>query len=702
MNWIRALILLGLLTPLAAAQGGSINSQGTPLQPGTPIERQIGPGQNHSYSINVPEDNLVQITVEQQGIDLVVNIYSPGGKKVGEYDSPNGDNGPENLSFVSGEKGLYSVQLTPLTRESGVPVGRYQIKIVELRPATDEEIKSSKNLDALKGRAVALLAEVDLLIPEIRVPQTRIRAQVQAAQMLWTEDEKQALKYMNDAIAGVKELYANVDPNSKEFFRTYHNIAYLRYELIQILMQRQPEMALSFLRGTPPFPDPFGNQRDQLTQESMLELEIANQISKNDPKRTLEIARENLKTRYSANLAGVVSTLRPKNPEMAADLAGEIANKLLTDKLLKNPQAPNLLISLLSISESPRRNQSAGTNGSTPPRLLSEQQYRDLLQKALSEALAYKPPGYQGYYPERENAWSLLQGLRSMAAEVDAVMNGGSAAVEKKLNELSAVNNNPQIQELNKYQTAINDQNIPFDDTLASVPRAPKEYHEQLYAQLASRAAMNGDTAKARQIITDHIKNPYQRQQALANIEQQETQSAMQKGKIEEALKNIAAISNMQERAQLLIQVAGQIGPGHKRAAALNLLEQARALLSPTVQAPDTVQMGAFLEIARAFSRYDSKRAFEIIDPLVDQVNELTIAARTLDGFGMEFYDQDELNLNNGNAVGNAATQLTSTLGTLAIGNFDRAKATADRIRLPEVRLRAYLDMAQQALQPNR
>lgn len=701
MNWIRALFLLGLLTRLAVAQGEFINSQGTPLQPGTPIERQIAPGQSHSFSITVPEDNLVQITVEQQGIDLVVYVYSPGGKKVGEYDSPNGDDGPENLSFVSAEKGTYRVEVKPLTREENVRAGRYQIKIVELRPATEEEIKSGKNLEALKVRAVALLGEVELLIQEIRVPQTRIKAQVQAAQMLWDEDEKRAVKYMNDAMAGVKELYASVDPDSKEFFRTYHNIAYLRYELIQILMQRQPEMALGFLRGTPPFPDPFGNQRDQASQEAMLELEIANQISKNDPKRTFEIARENLKTRYSANLAGVVSTLRPKNPEMATELAGEIADKLLTDKLLKNPQAPSLLISLLSISESPRRNQS-GTNGSGPPRLLSEQQYRDLLQKALSEALAYKPPGYNGYFPERENARSLLQGLQSMAAEVDAVMNGGSAAVEKKINELNANNNNPQFQELNKFQNAINDQNVPFDDTLASVARAPKEYHEQLYVQLANRAAMSGDTAKARQIINDHIKNPYQRQQALTSIEQQETQRAMQKGKIEEALKNIAAISNMQERAQMLIQVAGQIGPGQKRAAALNLLEQARALLSPSVQAPDMVQMNAFLEIARAFSRYDSKRAFEMIDPLIDQLNELTIAARALNGFGMEFYDQEELSLNNGNAVGNAATQLTSTLGTLATGNFDRAKATADRIRLPEVRLRAYLDMAQQALQPNR
>jgi hypothetical protein len=38
----------------------------------------------------------------------------------------------------------------------------------------------------------------------------------------------------------------------------------------------------------------------------------------------------------------------------------------------------------------------------------------------------------------------------------------------------------------------------------------------------------------------------------------------------------------------------------------------------------------------------------------------------------------------------------------LAIINFERAKLTADRLRLPEVRLRGYLDIAQQTLQASR
>jgi len=37
-------------------------------------------------------------------------------------------------------------------------------------------------------------------------------------------------------------------------------------------------------------------------------------------------------------------------------------------------------------------------------------------------------------------------------------------------------------------------------------------------------------------------------------------------------------------------------------------------------------------------------------------------------------------------------------LGSLALINFDRAKASSDKLRLPEVRLHVYLQIAQQTI----
>jgi hypothetical protein len=108
--------------------------------------------------------------------------------------------------------------------------------------------------------------------------------------------------------------------------------------------------------------------------------------------------------------------------------------------------------------------------------------------------------------------------------------------------------------------------------------------------------------------------------------------------------------------------------------------------------------MSALLEIARGFSRYDSKRAFEIVEPLLDQFNEMAAAALVLNGFGQEFYEDGELAMQNGNSVANFGNQLIQSLGTLATSNFDRAKAGADRLERPEVRISAYLAIAQQAI----
>ena len=55
--------------------------------------------------------------------------------------------------------------------------------------------------------------------------------------------------------------------------------------------------------------------------------------------------------------------------------------------------------------------------------------------------------------------------------------------------------------------------------------------------------------------------------------------------------------------------------------------------------------------------------------------------------------------MQNGNAVGEAANQLGMALGNLALVNFERAKAAADRIRLVDVRMQAYLAIAQQTIQ---
>jgi hypothetical protein len=688
MSKLRALILL----PLATCVFVVANAQGpTTLQVGTPIERTLGPGQSHEFIITLEENTFVQLVVEQRGVDVTVKVLGSTAKTVGEYDTPNGNEGPEHVSFVAAAAGIYHIVVSPLYPEA--PAGRYEIKLLELRPATEQEIKASKNQEFVKAKGLALVAEMEGLIAEIKSPLTRIKAQLQAAQLLWSSDEKRASKYFADATTGFKEYLASLDSSSDNYPQQYQLITELRFQIIQILTERDPDAALNFIYSSKPPPNPNDDRRFYSSQESLLEISIANQIARTDPTRALQIARQSLKTHYSVNLISTVALLRQKNPELASQFASDITSKLLNEKLLTKPEAASVVINLLGFARNPLR-RTSGPSPDGDPRIpiLSEEQFRDLLQKAVSEALSCPRPTPGSYSPERDAALNLLYGLRSFGPEIDSVSGGGMAAVEKKLLEL-----NPEAASGNQYQNVIG--NNSFEQAVEGIGKAPADQREQLYLQLANREANKGEIARARQIINERVSNPYQRRQALANVDQQEMNGAVQKGKVEDALRMISGLRTSRERAMQIAQIANQIGLGQKRATAIVFLEQAKSLLSSSLQAPDQDHMYALIEIARAFGKYDPKRSFEILDPLIDQVNDLCTAARTLEGFGMGNYEDDELNLQTGNSISQVVGRISTAIGSLALVNFERARAASDRLRLPEVRLRAYLEIAQQTIQ---
>ena len=424
----------------------------------------------------------------------------------------------------------------------------------------------------------------------------------------------------------------------------------------------------------------------------MLELAIADQIISKNPKRALQLARKNLKEGYSPNLTNTLFELVRKDPELGAELANEITSKLVGEKLLKRHDAAYVAANLLRFIPASEVGPES-TNGSPRPPFLSEDRIRELVQKVLDEAVSYSPPPRQSYDPARDAAWNMLHALKSLAARLDAITPGGTAAVEKKLSEL--MNSGEGAHVVHSFSGKPGELEV----SLEAIGKMPAEVKEQQYLQLAYNEGANGDLTRAREIVNERIANPFQRRQALKQLEQTEMYQALNKGKVEDVLRILSGFRNSRERAQQLSQIAMQIGPGLKRATALRILEQARGMLSSEMQAENGDQMQALLEVARAFLRYDAKRSFEIIDPLVEQFNVLSAAARTLNGFGNDYYNDEELDFQNGNSVVNVVTQMSSVLGNMAVVNFERAKATADRIRAPEARLKIYLDIAQQTIQ---
>jgi len=122
------------LTSVAVRQNGQ---ESRTLEPRKPIERELAGDQAHSYHLVLKAGQYLHAVVEQRGIDVVVAVFAPDGKKVAEVDSPNGSAGTEPVSLVAEATGTYRLEVRSL--EATAAAGRYEVKVEELRAATEQD-----------------------------------------------------------------------------------------------------------------------------------------------------------------------------------------------------------------------------------------------------------------------------------------------------------------------------------------------------------------------------------------------------------------------------------------------------------------------------------------------------------------------------------------------------------------------------------
>jgi CHAT domain-containing protein/Tfp pilus assembly protein PilF len=107
------------------------------LEPGKSIERELSGGRSHFYKITMTSGQYLQIAVSQQGIDVLVALYTPDGKKIDDADSVPATAGSETISAIAEAAGAYMVEVR--SDEKTAQTGRYEIKVEELRAATTED-----------------------------------------------------------------------------------------------------------------------------------------------------------------------------------------------------------------------------------------------------------------------------------------------------------------------------------------------------------------------------------------------------------------------------------------------------------------------------------------------------------------------------------------------------------------------------------
>jgi hypothetical protein len=306
----------------------------------------------------------------------------------------------------------------------------------------------------------------------------------------------------------------------------------------------------------------------------------------------------------------------------------------------------------------------------------------------VAEVLAYASADSGAYTAEKHAALNLARALTERAEEFRNLPLDRASALSRKVTQLGAAAAvQPSAADINS---------VTVDRGLSIAQTSSAEVRDSMYQQLANNAATAGDFERARQIINDYLP-PSTRARALAGAQRQAVYAAASKGNFDEALRLIQSERSVETRVTMLGQIVAQIGPGLKNSTATSLLEQIRSMLGPSPRAEGEEEMKTLLSLTAALSRFNPDRVSGIIEPLVDQFNELCLSAVAMNGFRQKYYRNGDLIMEDNN-LATLGKQFAKTLAALSLRDTPRARAAADRMRPVTVRIEIYLAMAENSI----
>jgi hypothetical protein len=566
----------------------------------------------------------------------------------------------------------------------------------ERRTQNREEKKVDKELEQ---KALAMLDELIGEAPAFKLPENRVRILSVAADMLWQYDEKRARALMVEAMSTLGQLIHQPEdaPNAiPENFRWY--LVQLRQETVQAIAAHDAQLAGEFLAATRP--DAKSSVYNP-ENEAQIELTLAQQAARQDPKRALQIAKERLATAKNPSVvSGILYSLREKDPAAAQELADSIVAKLRTENPLSYEYA-SFAINLISLAPPPPSPQTDGdggaqASGNQPKSLITPAVARELIEKAIATLQTQLAMARQQTdQSQRYNAVNLMNQLKSWTAYVEKYAPSSVAALKRIAPQVD------QMKDVNQRRwddlNALAEKGAP-EALLEAVSKADPEMKGNYYQRAAQMIRDKGDEERARQIINDNLTDPNQRRQALREMDQQKLWKAIGEGKFDEARGLLPGLRSVQERVNALTQMASAALNAGKKEMATQLLDEAWAMVDGPAESSQ--QFNAQLQIATANVKLNPARSFEIIAATVAQYDELFTASAMLESFDQHgtFREKEMILRNGGGRASSYLYQYGQSLAELARTDLTHVQAVINQFSRAEVRTSIRMLVLQQIL----
>jgi len=238
--------------------------------------------------------------------------------------------------------------------------------------------------------------------------------------------------------------------------------------------------------------------------------------------------------------------------------------------------------------------------------------------------------------------------------------------------------------------------NPTSDNLIQAATNAPSPMQDRLFQQAALKALEEGNVDRARQIAADHLPEK-SRNYVLERIENRELAKKAETARFEEIRQRLSRLQTDNEKIDLLLQMAGDVQKANSKLA-IQLLEEAKQMTSRRATSYD--HFNQQLRVARAFSSVDPARSFEVLDPGINQLNELLAAAVVLNGFEINMFRDGEMTMQGGSALASTITRFGQELAILARTDLERSEVLAGRFQMTEPRIMTRIQIVQGLLNP--
>ena len=559
-----------------------------------------------------------------------------------------------------------------------------------------QQDKEADRQKELEKKTLVLLSDVAAGAWSLKLPENRLFIMSNAADLLWTIDEKRARTLYWDALNALNLVYGPVRATGQKLSpeerakltQSYLSAFELRQKLVRRVAKRDAQLALDMLRASRQVPPRHVAPDFTFPDDVQLEQGIAAELAARDPTQALQIARQSLAKGLTLEVLTLLQRLNDVDSERGSQFAGEIITKLRTIDLATDLHGSIVAIQLIYFSRKPDAVTQTRLGDLSGLKVLNleEEQKRGLLEQMTDVALSASVAPH------------VLWQVTHVMAEIKHFFPERSEAVTKKLTAFKRSMHNA-----NRDQESHNSliMSGAVEELVRTASTADNATRLSLYQQASIMAVAQGKTDWFREAINKQETSSDLRTQIIDSLDYHEITVAVTRKQIDTLQKLLPKIRRKDERARAMAELALLLHEKGEKEEASSMLDEAATLIKTDLT--DDRQTNALLTLLCAFAVVDPPKAFALAERTIDRANRQISLLLLLDKVVKSgAVKKNELLLEQPQLmpVEFLVFKYGKGVAALARADFNRTRALAERFDRNELRLMAQLLVLKGLLEP--